>query len=152
MVGLRHLGRGHTGGDLVVAVPDARCVYAGDLVEESGPPAYGPDSFPLEWPTTLTQLLDLPFDVLVPGHGAAVDRDFVIRQAGRLTLVALRIRDLSAAGVPADEALAAGDWPYPPEVVATAVRRGFEHAGPADAGGSSRPGRATTGRETRGTP
>jgi glyoxylase-like metal-dependent hydrolase (beta-lactamase superfamily II) len=127
VVKLHHLGRGHTEGDLVVAVPDARCVYSGDLVEESGPPAYGPDSFPLDWPTTLVQLLNLSFDVLVPGHGAAVDRDFAVRQAGELALVELRIREYHAAGVPAAEAVAAGDWPYPREVIATAVRRGFEH-------------------------
>jgi glyoxylase-like metal-dependent hydrolase (beta-lactamase superfamily II) len=129
VVKLHHLGRGHTGGDLVVAVPDARCVYAGDLVEESGPPAYGQDSFPLEWPTTLMQLLNLSFDVLVPGHGAAVDRDFVVRQAGELALIALRIREFHEAGVRADEAVATGEWPYPREVISTAVRRGFEHLG-----------------------
>ncbi|HZB30096.1 MAG TPA: MBL fold metallo-hydrolase [Streptosporangiaceae bacterium] len=127
VVKLHHLGRGHTGGDLVVTVPDARCVYAGDLVEAAGPPAYGADSFPLEWPTTVMQLLNLSFDVLVPGHGEAVDRDFAVRQAGELALVALRIREYHAAGLPAREAAATGAWPYPREVVATAVRRGYAH-------------------------
>jgi glyoxylase-like metal-dependent hydrolase (beta-lactamase superfamily II) len=127
VVKLHHLGRGHTGGDLAIAVPDARCVYAGDLVEESGPPSYGTDSFPLDWPTTLMQLLNLPFDALVPGHGAAVDRDFVVRQAGELALIALRIRELHAAGVQGEDAVTAGDWPYPREAIATAVRRGFAH-------------------------
>ncbi|HEU5157627.1 MAG TPA: MBL fold metallo-hydrolase [Streptosporangiaceae bacterium] len=127
VVKLHHLGRGHTGGDLVITVPDARCVYAGDLVEESGPPAYGADCFPLEWPTTLMQLLNLSFDVLVPGHGGAVDRDFAVRQAGEVALVALRIREYRADGVPAEEAVATGEWPYPREVVAAAVRRGYDH-------------------------
>ena len=36
-VELVHPGRGHTGGDLVVRVPDADVVLAGDLVEESAP-------------------------------------------------------------------------------------------------------------------
>ena len=49
---LRHLGRGHTEGDLVVAVPDALVLLAGDLVEQSGPPSFG-DSFPIDWPETL---------------------------------------------------------------------------------------------------
>ena len=40
-VELVHPGRGHTAGDLVVRVPDADVVYAGDLVEESAPPAFG---------------------------------------------------------------------------------------------------------------
>lgn len=129
VVKLHHLGRGHTAGDLVVSVPDARCVYAGDLVEESGPPAYGGDSFPLDWPTTVMQLLNLSFDTLVPGHGGAVDRDFAVRQAGELALVALRIRDFHEAGVPAAEAVAVGEWPYPREAIATAVRRGYERLG-----------------------
>jgi glyoxylase-like metal-dependent hydrolase (beta-lactamase superfamily II) len=141
VVKLHHLGRGHTGGDLVVTVPDARCVYAGDLVEESGPPAYGLDSFPLEWPTTLMQLLNLSFDALVPGHGAAVDRDFVVRQAGEIALVALRIREFHAAGMAAHEAVATGDWPYPREVIATAVRRGFEHLDAAGRDAARRDGR-----------
>src|SRR4051794_13395629 len=34
---LRHLGRGHSEGDLVVHVPDADVLVAGDLVEEGGP-------------------------------------------------------------------------------------------------------------------
>jgi glyoxylase-like metal-dependent hydrolase (beta-lactamase superfamily II) len=45
-VSLRHLGRGHTGADLVVAVDDV--VFAGDLVEEGAPPAME-DAYPLEW-------------------------------------------------------------------------------------------------------
>src|SRR6266545_1732102 len=55
---LRHLGRGHTDGDLVVLVPDADLVLAGDLVEEGGPPMFG-DGYPLEWPETLAALLRL---------------------------------------------------------------------------------------------
>ena len=39
-------GRGHTNGDLVVRVPDADVVYAGDLVEESAAPAFGSDCYP----------------------------------------------------------------------------------------------------------
>ena len=35
LVELVHPGRGHTGGDLVVRVPDADVLLAGDLVEES---------------------------------------------------------------------------------------------------------------------
>ena len=32
--------------------PTAEVVFAGDLLEESAPPAYGDDCFPLEWPAT----------------------------------------------------------------------------------------------------
>ena len=55
-VELAHLGRGHTDNDLVVSVPGAGVVYAGDLLEESAPPAYGDDCFPLDWPGTADAL------------------------------------------------------------------------------------------------
>ena len=77
-VRLEHLGRGHTDGDLLVWVPDVDVVLAGDLVEESGPPDFG-DGYPLEWPETLAALTHQlsPASVVVPGHGAPVDRAFV---------------------------------------------------------------------------
>jgi glyoxylase-like metal-dependent hydrolase (beta-lactamase superfamily II) len=34
LYGVRHLGLGHTDNDIVVEVPDADVVFAGDLVEE----------------------------------------------------------------------------------------------------------------------
>jgi glyoxylase-like metal-dependent hydrolase (beta-lactamase superfamily II) len=94
VVELVHLGRGHTDGDLVVVVPDAGVVFAGDLVEESGPPSYGDDSFPLEWPVTAGRLLALlgEGDKVVPGHGAVVDRSFVADQQKALAAVARRHR------------------------------------------------------------
>ena len=67
---LVHPGRGHTGGDLVVRVPDADVLLAGDLVEESAPPVYGGDSYPLDWPHSLDLALNLATRRL--GRGARV--------------------------------------------------------------------------------
>lgn len=128
-VELRHLGRGHTDGDVVVAVPDAGVVFAGDLVEESGPPAYGDDSHPLDWPATAARLLGLVRnqDRVVPGHGAVVDRAFVAAQQRDLENVAKSIRDLWVGEVPLGDALAAaGDrWPWPADALTHAVSRGY---------------------------
>ncbi|MBB6629340.1 MBL fold metallo-hydrolase [Nocardioides sp. KIGAM211] len=128
-VELVHPGRGHTAGDLVVRVPDADVVLAGDLVEESAPPGFGQDCHPLEWPWSLDVVLGLTTaaTVVVPGHGAVVDRDFVEEQRNTIGLVAEEIRSLAGRGVSPDEALAAGEWPWPREVLAHAVRRGYEH-------------------------
>jgi glyoxylase-like metal-dependent hydrolase (beta-lactamase superfamily II) len=132
-VELVHPGRGHTSGDLVVRVPEADVLLAGDLVEESaarqGVPGFGSDSWPMEWPTTLDLVLSLvgPDTVVVPGHGAPVGRDFVQEQRAALGVVAETIRDLAGRGVPLDQALDVGDWPYPREELAHAVRRGYEH-------------------------
>jgi glyoxylase-like metal-dependent hydrolase (beta-lactamase superfamily II) len=131
-VELAHPGRGHTAGDAVLRVPDADVVLTGDLVEESGPPAYGVDCHPLEWPGTLDVVMDLtgPGTVVVPGHGALVDRDFVEQQRQDIAITAQTVRDLAAAGIPADQALAAGEWPFPREALTHAVRRGYQHLPP----------------------
>jgi glyoxylase-like metal-dependent hydrolase (beta-lactamase superfamily II) len=123
-VDLRHLGRGHTAGDLVVWVPDADVLIAGDLVEESGPPDFT-DAYPLQWPETLAALRNLAGagTVVVPGHGAVVDREFVSVQHDELAALAWRIREGHADGAP-PEVVAAGA-PFGPTTAAVAVRRGF---------------------------
>jgi glyoxylase-like metal-dependent hydrolase (beta-lactamase superfamily II) len=127
-VELVHPGRGHTAGDLVVRVEEADVLLAGDLVEESGMPAYGDDCFPFEWPLSLDLVLQLvgPGTVVVPGHGSPVDRDFVQEQRASIGVVAETIRDLAGRGVAPGGALDATQWPYPAEHLAHAVRRGFE--------------------------
>jgi glyoxylase-like metal-dependent hydrolase (beta-lactamase superfamily II) len=128
-VELVHPGRGHTAGDLVVRVPDADVVLAGDLVEQGSSPGFGEDCFPMEWPLTLDTVLGLSTrsTVVVPGHGAVVDREFVEQQRNEIGIVAETIRDLATRGVPVGDALAAADWPYPREALARAVVRGYQH-------------------------
>ena len=132
-VELVHPGRGHTGGDLVVRLDDADVLLAGDLVEESqvrqGVPGFGADCFPMDWPLTLDIVLGLltSGSVVVPGHGAPVDRDFVETQRNEIGIVGETIRDLATRGIPVAEALDAAEWPFPREELAHAVRRGYEH-------------------------
>jgi len=129
LVELVHPGRGHTAGDLVVRVPDADVVLAGDLVEQGSAPGFGDDCFPMEWPLTLDTVLSLSTSssIVVPGHGAVVDREFVEQQRNEIGIVAETIRDLATRGVPVDDALAAAEWPFPREALARAVHRGYEH-------------------------
>jgi glyoxylase-like metal-dependent hydrolase (beta-lactamase superfamily II) len=131
-VELAHPGRGHTAGDAVIRVPDADVVLAGDLVEESAPPAYGIDCHPLDWPGTLDVVLDLVGrdTVVVPGHGALVDRDFVEQQRQDIAITAQTVRDLAAAGVPVQRALEEGEWPFPREGLTNAVARGYAQLPP----------------------
>ena len=79
VVELSYLGRGHTDGDIVLVVPDANVLFAGDLLEQGAPPSFG-DSFPLEWPDTVERLRSLATGAVVPGHGAVGDRAFVEEQ------------------------------------------------------------------------
>jgi glyoxylase-like metal-dependent hydrolase (beta-lactamase superfamily II) len=121
VVELHHLGRGHTDNDIVVAVPDAGVVFAGDLIEESSPP-YFQDSYPLEWPDTVVALLEMAQGPVVPGHGAVVDRTFVAAQHQDLAEVARLAEERHADGMSAVEAAAAGG-PYPREVLEAAFAR-----------------------------
>lgn len=128
VVELVHPGRGHTDGDIVVRVPDVDVVLAGDLVEESAAPVYGVDSFPLDWPHSMDVVLGLTTSAstVVPGHGAPVDRDFVEVQRADLDLMADAIRALAGRGVPLDQALEVGDFPFPADGLANALLRGYE--------------------------
>ncbi len=124
-----HPGRGHTDGDVVIRVPDSDVAYAGDLVEESGPLSYGPDCWPLEWPQTLELLIGLlgPETVVVPGHGAPVDKQFVLEQRADAAAIAGQVHQLATAGVAVEEAAQRGTWPYATEGLVQAVRRGYSH-------------------------
>ncbi|HSJ00045.1 MAG TPA: MBL fold metallo-hydrolase, partial [Patescibacteria group bacterium] len=79
-VELRHLGRGHTSGDLVVWLPAERILFAGDLVEAQAAPYMG-DSYPGEWSsTTLDNVAALDATQLVGGRGPVV-RDGAVATA-----------------------------------------------------------------------
>lgn len=138
IVELVHGGRGHTDGDIAVRVPDADVVFLGDLVEQSGPPAYGLDSYPLDWPATLEVLSGLltGSTAVVPGHGDVVDEAFVARQHAELRDVSELIRRLYAGGVDVERAVEDGgaEWPYPPDTLSEAVRRGYTHLRDSGAG------------------
>ncbi len=125
-VEVAHLGRGHTDGDLVVVVPDADLVFAGDLIESAGPPSYGPDSWAHEWPATLDGLIGLMTarTRAVPGHGDPVEREFVFAQRGRIAAVSAELSRLAGLGVRVEDAEGRADWALP----FAAIRPGFEAA------------------------
>jgi glyoxylase-like metal-dependent hydrolase (beta-lactamase superfamily II) len=93
-VEIAHLGRGHTDGDLVVVVPDADVLFAGDLLESAGPPSFGADSVPDEWPATVDAVIGLmtAATLAVPGHGEPVGREFVFEQRGWIAAMAAEMR------------------------------------------------------------
>jgi glyoxylase-like metal-dependent hydrolase (beta-lactamase superfamily II) len=72
-VQLHFLGRGHTGGDTIVFLPEERIVFTGDFLvgrPGGGILSYMGDAYVDEWPDSLERLESLDFDVIVPGHGA----------------------------------------------------------------------------------
>ncbi|MDN5856327.1 MAG: MBL fold metallo-hydrolase, partial [Actinomycetia bacterium] len=130
LVEVVHPGRAHTAGDVVVKVTPDRVTYVGDLVEESGPPSYGTDSYPLEWGDALDFVVGVcePESTIVPGHGDAVDRDFLQEQRKSILDVANQIRDAAEAGESIGDAMKR-EWPFDPAQLEHAVRRGFDQLG-----------------------
>jgi glyoxylase-like metal-dependent hydrolase (beta-lactamase superfamily II) len=84
-VRILHLGRGNTGGDTVVLVPDAKVVAAGDLVVYPTPYSFG--SWLAEWPDTLAQVEALGATSIVHGHGP------VLRDHAYIHTVAALVRE-----------------------------------------------------------
>lgn len=61
------LGRGNTGGDAVIYVPDSKVLITGDLLVYPVPYPFG--SYIGEWIGVLKQLQAMHASVIVPGHG-----------------------------------------------------------------------------------
>jgi glyoxylase-like metal-dependent hydrolase (beta-lactamase superfamily II) len=121
-VALRYLGRGHTDNDIVVIVPDAAVLLAGDLLEEGAPPSFG-DSFPLEWAPTVRSALDLMTGPVVPGHGGVVDRTFASAQADEIEAAASAARRIHDEG--GAVGVAAAEIGYPGAVASVIAERVF---------------------------
>ncbi len=84
---LRYLGRGHTDNDIVIIVPDAGVLFAGDLVEAGAPPFFG-DGYPMEWPATVERMVELVTGAVVPGHGDVGDKGFAVRSMVEIRAIA----------------------------------------------------------------
>ena len=65
---LLHLGRAHTGGDLVVYVPEGKVLFMSETYLKHIFPAMR-SAYPSEWVAMLDRSLEMDVDVYVPGHG-----------------------------------------------------------------------------------
>ena len=117
---LRYLGRGHTDNDIVVVVPDASVLFAGDLLEDAPAPGFG-DSYPIDWVTAGRTLLDLVEGVVVPGHGDPFDRAFAERQVDDLAVLAELAKGIVSGAIGHDEALRRS--PFPAEDTGVALEQ-----------------------------
>lgn len=97
------LGRGHTGGDLVVYLPKERVVATGDLLVENI--SYSGEAYVPEWIETLERLKALDFDMVLPGHGNAFKGKAKIDHfQAYLRALWAETKKLHDAGVPMEEA------------------------------------------------
>jgi glyoxylase-like metal-dependent hydrolase (beta-lactamase superfamily II) len=113
VVEVRYLGRAHTDDDVVAWLAEDGILFAGDLVEEGAPPAFG-DAYPLDWPATDEALLGLGAAAVVPGQGRVMDATLVRGQMDELALGARVVREAYVAGRPEAEAARSLPWPGDP--------------------------------------
>jgi len=75
-----HVGRGHTGGDLVVLFVEDRVLHTGDLFFNGRYPNIDLEAGGSirEWIVTLDRVLELDFDRVIPGHGPVTDRQGIL--------------------------------------------------------------------------
>ncbi|HEX7950385.1 MAG TPA: MBL fold metallo-hydrolase [Candidatus Limnocylindrales bacterium] len=113
-VELRYLGRGHTDHDIVISVPSANVVFAGDLLEGGAVPFFG-DGYPLDWPETAFRLAELVRGTVVPGHGDHAGPGFADQQARAFQTVAELGRRIHRGELEIDAALELTPFPDLPQ-------------------------------------
>ncbi|MGV8909105.1 MAG: MBL fold metallo-hydrolase [Propionicimonas sp.] len=109
-----HFGRGHTDGDVVAIVGDVGLIFTGDLLESAGAPVFGPDCHLREWPSAVDGILGLVGEhtILVPGHGAAMDRLAAFQQRAEISALYGQVEYLIGRGVRLPDAYEQGEWTF----------------------------------------
>ena len=79
VIDIRHLGNGHTAGDIVVHLPGEGIVITGDLVVWPVPLVGGDQSHVGDWSATLEKLRALKPSIIVPGHGPVMRDDSYVK-------------------------------------------------------------------------
>ena len=122
-----HFGRGHTDGDLVVIVPDAGLIFTGDLLESAGPPTFGADSYLRAWPSAVDGILGLVGEhtVLIPGHGAPMDRLAAFQQRAEISGLYGQVEYLIGRGVKLADAYEQGEWTFDEATVREALTHAY---------------------------
>ncbi len=87
---LLFIGRGHTGGDVVVYLPKEKVICTGDLF--TGGPGYLADGYLDEWIASLDELKKLDFEAVIPGHGEVIMGSAIAKE--RIGFAQAYMRDL----------------------------------------------------------
>jgi glyoxylase-like metal-dependent hydrolase (beta-lactamase superfamily II) len=103
-VRLLALGSTHTPGDTMAFVEQDRVLFAGDVVMNHVPVAFGQTSSVPTWVNVLKQLEPLRPVVIVPAHGPVGDGSLIAQQRAVFEGLQARVRELKAQGKTADEA------------------------------------------------
>jgi glyoxylase-like metal-dependent hydrolase (beta-lactamase superfamily II) len=125
---LRQAGVAHSDNDMVVEVPDAGVLFAGDLLEQGAPPSYSA-AYPIEWPQAVEYLLSWKPKVVVPGHGEPGDYWWARAQARDLAEVARLCAEVAQGFLTEEEAVEHG--PFGPDSMRESLARWKELTPPA---------------------
>jgi glyoxylase-like metal-dependent hydrolase (beta-lactamase superfamily II) len=106
-----YLGRGHTGGDLVVLFVEDRVLHTGDLFFNRRYPDIDLEAggSVQQWAETLDRVLALGFDKVIPGHGPVTDRAGLLEFQRFIAELAEFASESAAAGRSLEETLAVAD-------------------------------------------
>jgi glyoxylase-like metal-dependent hydrolase (beta-lactamase superfamily II) len=106
-----YLGRGHTGGDLVVLFIEDRVLHTGDLFFNRRYPNIDLEAggSVQQWGETLERVLALDFDRVIPGHGRVTDRAGLLEFQRFIAELAEFARESVAAEMSLEETLAAAN-------------------------------------------
>lgn len=98
-VELIEVGPAHTRGDVMVFVPDARVLFAGDILFAGSTPVMwaGPLG---NWLKALDTILKLDAEIIVPGHGPITDKDGVREMRAYWEYLDYHVRTRHRQGVP----------------------------------------------------
>lgn len=128
-----HLGRAHTGGDLIVHLPQENVVFMGEVFMNRVFPSMA-SSYPQEWVATIQAAEALNANVYVPGHGF-VDPPAVLREElntfrGAIQGIIVEVGHVFGEGAAVEEALGRemGDvesWTRAESLRESAIRRTY---------------------------
>ncbi len=122
-VELMHFGAAHTMGDVAAFVPDARVLFAGDLLFYTDTPVVWQGSL-TGWMAALETMAAIDPAVVVPGHGPLCGKEGLLELREYFTLVGEQSARHFKAGIDADEAARRIDlgrfmkWTLPERLVA----------------------------------
>ena len=106
-VQILNIGRGHTGGDLVVYMPQSKVLFMGELYLRTVFPAMRTGN-PSEWIQTIKNAQAMDVSWYIPGHGFIDDAETMERELDEarkaLEHVIAEVKRLHAAGAPCEMA------------------------------------------------
>jgi glyoxylase-like metal-dependent hydrolase (beta-lactamase superfamily II) len=111
-----HLGRAHTGGDLLVYLPKQRILFMSEVYLNRVFPAMR-SAYPSEWLAVINWALQMDVERFVPGHGfieePKASREELVEYQRAMRAVIAEVTRLHKTGLSAEEAAKQADWgPY----------------------------------------